>query len=103
MSPDEVNGTLEQALEITRSMLSFAQEENWVELAKLEAARQALLNNALNPEAFDKSEEIDNKIQEILKVDSEMQALVVKARDETRDEIIKLNKDKGAIQAYESK
>ena len=103
MSPDEVNGILEKTLEITRSMLSFAKEENWVELAKLEATRQDLLQNKLNSDSVDKTEEMAAKINELLEVDKEMQSLVVKARDETRDEIIQLNKDKGAIKAYESK
>ena len=103
MSPDEVNEILEKTLEITRSMLSFAQEENWVELAKLEATRQDLLQNTLNSDSVNKTEEMAAKINEILEVDKEMQSLVVKARDEIRDEIIQLNKDKGAVKAYESK
>ena len=103
MSSDELNGFLEKALEMTRSMLLYAQEENWVELAKLEGERQELFQSLPNTQSIQKNKEFEEKIQQILVIDREMQALVVKARDEVRDEIIQLNKDKSAVKAYEAK
>ena len=103
MSPQEVIAVLDKVQAMTIDMLEFARQEDWVELAKLEGQRQDALINALADSEVEKNELIADKIQQILKIDSEMQELVVKARDEIRDEIIKLNKDKTAVQAYESK
>lgn len=103
MTPDEVIVILDNALEMTNKMLAFAREENWVEVAKLEGERQESLMDSLSNADFEKSEEIGKKVQQIIAVDQEMQQLVTAARDDLRDQIIQLNKDKGAIKAYESR
>ncbi len=103
MTPAEVNVILDKALEMTRQMLAFAREENWVEVAKLEGERQKSLVDSLSNVDIEQSEEIGKKIRQIIQVDQEMQQLVTAARDDLRDQIIQLNKDKGAIKAYESK
>ncbi|NNJ92432.1 MAG: flagellar protein FliT [Gammaproteobacteria bacterium] len=103
MTPAEVNVILNEALEITRQMLAFAREENWAEVARLEGERQQSLMDGLSNADIEKSEEIGKKVQQIIQVDQEMQQLVTAARDDLRDQIIQLNKDKGAIKAYESR
>jgi hypothetical protein len=103
MTPAEVNVILDKALEMTRQMLAFAREENWVEVARLEGERQQSLMDSLSNADIEKSEEIGKKVQQIIQVDQEMQQLVTAARDDLRDQIIQLNKDKGAIKAYESR
>jgi len=103
MTPAEVNVILDKALEMTSQMLAFAREENWVEVAKLEGERQKSLMASLSNTDIEKTEEIGKKVQQIIEVDKEMQQLVTAARDDLRDQIIQLNKDKGAIKAYNSK
>ena len=103
MTPAEVNVILDKALDMTNQMLIFAREENWVEVAKLEGERQKSLMDGLANADIEKSAEIGKKVQQIVEVDREMQELLVKARDDIRDEIIQLNKDKGAVKAYQEK
>lgn len=102
MSPDEITVILDQVLEMTERMLTFAQDENWVELAKLEGVRQQALLDSLSGADIHNSEVLSAKIQQILELDSKMQAIVVQARDSLRDEIIELNKSKAAVKAYHS-
>jgi len=103
MTPAEVNVILDKALEMTRQMLLFAREENWVEVAKLEGERQKALMDGISNVTIEKSEAISKKIQMIVEVDREMQELVTSARDDIRDELIQLNKDKNAAKAYGAK
>jgi len=103
MTPSEVNVILDKALEMTRQMLSFARQENWVEVAKLEGERQKSLLDMPSNATVKKSEEITKKVKMIVDVDSEMQELVAKARDGIREELIQLNKDKNAAKAYGAK
>ena len=103
MTPAEVNVILDKALEMTRQMLSYAREENWVEVAKLEGERQKSLMEGLANTDVEKSEMVSQKVQQIMDVDREMQELVVRARDGIRDELIQLNKDKNAAKAYDAK
>jgi len=103
MTPSEVNVILDKALEMTRQMLSFARQENWVEVAKLEGERQKSLLDGISNATVKKSEEITKKVKMIVDVDSEMQELVAKARDGIREELIQLNKDKNAAKAYGAK
>ena len=95
---------LDQAIDMTRQMLAFAQNEEWEKLTKLEVERQNIIKkNISDDHSVDKESEIGLKIQQILEIDHEVQSLVVKAHNQVRDEIIQLNKDKGAVKAYESK
>ena len=103
MTPSQVNVILEKALELTLQMLAYAREENWVEVAKLEGERQKDLMDGLSGVDIEKSDEIGKKVQQIIDVDREMQELLVKARDDIRDELIRLNKDREAVKAYNSK
>jgi len=103
MTPAEVNVILDKALVMTRQMLLFAREENWVEVAKLEGERQKALMDGISSGTIEKSETISKKIQMIVEVDREMQELVTRARDDIRDELIQLNKDKNAAKAYGAK
>ena len=95
---------LDQAIDMTRQMLALAKNEEWEKLTELELERQKIIReNISDDHSVNKESEIGLKIQQILEIDQEVQSLVVKAHDEVRDEIIQLNKDKGAVKAYESK
>jgi isopentenyl phosphate kinase len=100
MSPEELSEILERVLGLTNQMLEFAREENWLELAKLEAKRQNQLMSSFENAGADVSGSLAPKIQQILEIDHEMQSLVIKARNEIRDELIRLNKEKDAAKAY---
>ena len=96
--------SLDQAVQISEKMLNLAHEGEWEKVIELEAQRQKIiLDNIKDDHSIDRSSDVGRKIQEILDFDKEMQQLAIKARDETRDEIIQLNKDKSAVEAYESK
>jgi len=103
MNASEVNLILKQVLKTTRDMLAYAREENWVEVAKLEAERQKFFVENLSGVGIEKAGETGRLIQEVITIDKETQELVMKARNEIREELIQLNKDKHAAKAYGAK
>lgn len=103
MSPEELNAILDRVLELTTQMKEFASQENWVEVAKLEAERQNQLMSGFENLDPDIASSLAPRIQQILEIDGEMQSLVVAARNQLRDELIQLNKEKDAAKAYGSK
>lgn len=102
MNDLKVDQILDQVYELTQQMLAAANDEKWVDVAQFEAQRQQLLMESLANADVDKSK-VGEKIRQILEIDREMQAKVIKARNTIRDELIDLNKGKDSIKAYQSK
>lgn len=103
MNPAQVANILDSALQLSRNMLDAAREENWLEVAQLEAERQKLLMDSLAGESPEKTPLISEKVNQFLVVDQELQQLLVQARNQIRDELIELNKVRDAARAYTGK
>ena len=103
MSPDEVNAILDNILEMTRQMQAFAQQENWVEVAKLEDARQKTLRENFSDSITGKPADIHKKIQQVIEIDGKIQELAGKAKSDIRDEVIELNNCCCHSMAYHAK
>ncbi len=94
--------SLNQALIMTQQMLDLAKSGDWDKVIKLETGRQTIImENVTGEKSIDRASEIGQMIQKILTLDAEIQSLAVQARDETRDELIALNRSKSKVQAYQ--
>jgi hypothetical protein len=94
--------SLNRAFVMTQQMLALAKSGDWEQVIGLEADRQKIImDNVTGEKSIDRASEIGRMIQNILKLDAEIQSLAVQARDETRDELITLNRSKSKVQAYQ--
>ena len=90
-----VNHVLEQALLLTRRMLSAAAAQEWDELVALESEREPLLRRQHATDAASHAQ-----LGEILAYDRELQALVGHARDAAAEQWQLENGRVRAIAAY---
>jgi hypothetical protein len=94
--------SMNQAFVMTQQMLDLAKSGDWEQVIGLEADRQKIImDNVKGEKTIDRASDIGLMIQNILDLDSEIQTLVVQARDATRDELIGLNRSKSKVQAYQ--
>ena len=86
-------GMIEQALQLSRDMLSAAQAQEWEQLASLEAQREPLLRR-------EHSADVVEQLGEILACDRELRTLVRQARDEAAAQWQRQSGQARAIRAY---
>lgn len=102
-------GTFAQALTMSRQMLALAQEGQWQQLIDLEAKRQQALLDSFPPpaegqaaERLDPTTEHGQQIQEILKIDEQVQQLVTNERNAIRDELAARSRAQSQAKAYQA-
>lgn len=86
-------GIIEQALQLSRDMLSAGQAQEWGRLAALETQREPLLRR-------EHSANVVYQLGEILACDRELRTLVRQARDEAAAQWQRENGRARAISAY---
>ncbi len=93
---------MDQALVMTEQMLDFAKKGQWDEIINLEAGRQKIIMaNVSTQRKVDRQTQLGEIIQKILKLDGEIQALVLKERNAVKDDLIEFNQAKSKAKAYQ--
>ena len=101
---DSTLASLAQAQVMTRQMLDLAKQDNWDEVIEVEAKRQQAIQKSLDESTpVDPSSPVGQQIQEILKIDQEIQALATEAKNSIRDELVEINKIRNQAKAYQGK
>ncbi len=100
-----LDGDIQILLDVTTKMLKHAKESDWDALESLENQRKLIIHSAKfqSGESVDKFSQNGLIIQQVLKMDEEIQRLASLARDKARDELITLNRNKNKAKAYQFK
>jgi len=95
------NKQLHQAIDYSESMLKDAEAGNWENVYHIEAQRSALLNKLFSS-STEKHDvrEMDDKIRKIIAINEKLEAITLKARDSTRDDICDISKGRHAVSSY---
>lgn len=92
--------SLEHAVDFSRQMLASAKLGEWQKVADLESQRQKSLPPNLQQAQIAAGSSDGLRIQEIIKLDREIQQLLQQARESVREDLLQLNKVRTAAKAY---
>lgn len=93
---------LHQAIECSEKMLLDAEAGNWKNVFDIEAQRSALLEKLFSSTNQENNvQDMDDKIRKIIAINKKLEAITLKARDNTRDDIASISKAKYAVNAYQ--
>lgn len=92
---------LQNAVDYSQNMLTNASAGNWEEVMAIEIERNALLEKLFSTASHDNNiVEIDDKIRQIIDINKKLEVITLNARDDTRNQIMSINKGRHAVKAY---
>ncbi len=92
---------IHEVIECSEKMLIDAEAGNWENVFAIEAQRSALLEKLFSGTDRENTvQDIDDKIRKVIAINKKLEAITVKARDCTRDDISSINKGHNAVNQY---
>ena len=93
---------LHKAIECSEKMLIDAEAGNWEKVFDIEAQRSALLEKLFSSSHKENNiQDMDDKIRKIIAINKKLEAITLKARDNTGDDIASISKGKRAVNVYQ--
>ncbi len=95
------NKHLLKAIMCSEIMLKDAEAGNWDNVANIEAQRSELLEKLFSgAHQGNNVDDMDNKIRKIIAINEKLEAITLKARDSTGEEIASMSKGRKAVNLY---
>ncbi len=95
------NQQLHKAIECSETMLKDAEAGNWEKVYNIEAQRSVLLEKLFSGTGKENNvQDMDEKIRKIIAINKKLEAITMRARDNTRDDISSMNKGRSAVSLY---
>ncbi len=93
---------LHEAIECSEKMLIDAEAGNWEKVFDIEAQRSALLEKLFSGTNKESNvQDMDDKIRKIIAINKKLEAITLKTRDSTRDDIASIRKGRHAVNSYQ--
>ncbi len=92
---------LHKAIECSKKMLLDAEAGNWEKVFDIEAQRSVLLEKLFSSTNKENNvQEMDEKIRKIIAINKKLEAITLKARDDTHKDITSISKGRQAVNLY---
>ncbi len=93
---------LHEAIEYSKKMLIDAEAGNWKKVFDIEAQRSALLEKLFSGTSKQNNvQDMDDKIRKIIAINKKLEAITLKTRNSTGDDIASLKKGRHAVNSYQ--
>ncbi len=95
------NIQLQKAVKCSEIMLKDAEAGNWDKVVNIEAQRSELLEKLFSgAHQENNADDMDDKIRKIIAINEKLEAITLKARDSTGEEIASMSKGRKAVNLY---
>jgi hypothetical protein len=93
---------LHEAIECSEKMLLDAEAGNWENVFDIEAQRSVLLEKLFSSNNKENNvHDMDDKIRKIIAINKKLEAITLKSRDSTRNDLASIRKGRHAVDSYQ--
>jgi len=93
---------LSQAMDLTNQMQKLAEQEEWDQIMELDKQRQGLFSQIFPLSRVDVSIDFQQKLQHLLQLNNQLEQFCKSKKQDLQLQMQGLNKNKKAINAYQS-
>jgi len=102
MNSKDINFKIERALVLTAEMIDLARQEEWDKVSSLDVERKKVISELFPIESDEHSESIQNELQQLIALNTQLEELSILARKESQTQINNLTQKRKASSAYQS-